>query len=49
MVGVGVDTTFFKGGCRLVQGDMVLARGVWLGTLYKLDVTTQVMGSSNAV
>jgi hypothetical protein len=29
-----VDTTFSKGGCRLVQGTMVLAKGVHLGTSY---------------
>jgi hypothetical protein len=28
---------------------MVLAKGFWIGTLYKLDVTTQFMGSGNVV
>jgi hypothetical protein len=33
----------------MVQGDMVLAKGVWLRTLYKLDVVSQVRGSGNVV
>ena len=47
MVDASVDIIFSKEGCRLVQGDMVLAKGVWLETLYKLDVATQVMGNGN--
>ena len=47
MVDASVDIIFSKEGCRLVQGAMVLAKGVWLGTLYKLDVATQVMGNGN--
>jgi hypothetical protein len=37
MIDAGVDTIFSKGGCRWVQGAMVLANVVRLGTLYKLD------------
>jgi hypothetical protein len=48
MVDRGVDRVFFIGACRLVQGSMVLAKCVQLGALYKLDVTSQVMGSSSA-
>ena len=48
MVDARVDRFFFIGACRLVQGAMVLAKVVRLGALYKLDVTTQVMGSGSA-
>jgi hypothetical protein len=32
----GVKTIFEKETCRMVQGEMVLLKGVWFGTLYKL-------------
>jgi hypothetical protein len=48
MVDAGVDRFFFIGACILVQGDMVLAKVVRLGALYKLDATTQVMDSGSA-
>ena len=48
MVDAGVDRFSFIGACILVQGDMVLAKVVRLGALYKLDATTQVMGSGSA-
>ena len=48
IVDEGVHTLFFNGGCRLVRGAMVLAKVVQLGAFYKLDATTQVMGSGSA-
>jgi hypothetical protein len=33
---VGLDTIFGKNTCKMVRGTMVLMRGVWCGTLYKL-------------
>jgi hypothetical protein len=44
MVDAYVDTIFSKGGCRFDLGAMVLFKGVRFGTLYKLDMITQVMG-----
>ena len=32
----GVKTVFEKNTCKMVRGSMVLMRGVWIGTLYKL-------------
>ena len=32
----GVKTVCGYGGCRIVQGSLVLMRGVWYGTMYKL-------------
>ena len=32
----GVKTMCGYGGCKMVRGSMVLIRGVWYGTLYKL-------------
>jgi hypothetical protein len=33
----GLKTIFEKETCRMVQGAMVLLKGVWIGTLYKLQ------------
>jgi hypothetical protein len=32
----GVKTIFEKETCRMVQGAMVLLKGVWFGSMYKL-------------
>jgi hypothetical protein len=32
----GVKTIFEKETCKMVRGAMVLLKGVWFGTLYKL-------------
>jgi hypothetical protein len=37
---VGEKTIFKKETCRMVQGEMVLLKGVWFGTLYKLQGIT---------
>ena len=36
MADVGVKIVFEKGRCKMIQGEMVLMRGVQYGTLYKL-------------
>jgi hypothetical protein len=36
----GVKTIFEKETCRMVRGEMVLLRGVWFGTMYKLQKIT---------
>jgi hypothetical protein len=36
MSDAGVHIIFEKETCKMVQGAMVLMRGVWIGTLYKL-------------
>jgi hypothetical protein len=37
---VGVKTIFEKETCRMVRGTMVLLKGVWFGTLYKIKGIT---------
>ena len=44
MEDAGVDIVFGKGTCKMVRGEMVLMRGVWCGTLYKLLGSTILMG-----
>jgi hypothetical protein len=41
---VGVDTVFGKNTCKMVQGEMVLMRGVQCGTIYKLLGRTYTNG-----
>jgi hypothetical protein len=36
----GVKTMFEKQTCRMVRGEMVLLKGFWFGTLYKLQGST---------
>jgi hypothetical protein len=36
MSDAGVHTLFQKDSCKMVKGAMVLMKGVWIGTLYKL-------------
>jgi hypothetical protein len=44
-----VDTIFGKGTCKMVQGAMVLMRGVQCGTLYKLLGSTYTNGCNSFV
>jgi hypothetical protein len=36
MTDAGVHTLFHKESCKMVRGVMVLMKGVWIGTLYKM-------------
>ena len=40
----GVDIVFGNNTCTMVRGAMVLMRGVWCGTLYKLLGSTYTNG-----
>jgi hypothetical protein len=46
---VGVKTIFEKETCRMVQGTMVLLKGVWFGTLYKLQGRTISDGCNSSI
>ena len=37
---MGVQIVFLSDGCKMTRGSMVLAKGVRMGTLYKLDACT---------
>ena len=43
----GVKTLFGDGGCKMVRASMVLMRGFWYGTLYKLLGKTIIDGYNN--
>jgi hypothetical protein len=45
----GVKTLFEKETCRMVQGAMVLLKGVWFGTLYKLKGSTISDGCNSSI
>jgi hypothetical protein len=45
----GVDTLLGKGTCKMVRGEMVLMRGVWCGTIYKLIKSTYTNGCNNSI
>ena len=45
----GVKTVFEKDTCKMVWGALVLMRGVWIGTLYKLQGSTIVGGCNSSV
>jgi hypothetical protein len=45
----GVNIVFGKNTCKMVRGAMVLMRGVWCGTLYKLLGNTYTNGCNNYV
>ena len=45
----GVKTVFEKDTCKMVQGALVLMRGVRIGTLYKLQGSTVVDGCNSSV
>jgi hypothetical protein len=45
----GVKTIFEKETCRMVRGEMVLLKGVWFGTLYKLQGRTSIDGCNSSI
>jgi hypothetical protein len=45
----GVKTIFEKETCTMVRGSMVLLKGVWLGTLYKLQGSTISDGCNSSI
>jgi hypothetical protein len=45
----GVKTIFEKETCRMVRGAMVLLKGVWFGTLYKLQGSTISDGCNSSI
>ena len=45
----GVKTVFEKDACNMVQGALILMRGVWIGTLYKLLGSIFINGCNNYV
>ena len=45
----GVKPMFEKDTCKMVQGALVLMRGVWIGTLYKLQGSTVVDGCNSSM
>jgi len=45
----GVKTVFEKDTCKMVQGEFILMRGFWIGTLYKLQGSTVIDGCNNFV
>ena len=44
-----VKIVFEKETCRMVQGEMVLLKGVWIGTLYKLQGSTISNGFNSSI
>jgi hypothetical protein len=49
MSGVEVHTLFHKDSCNMVRGAMVLMKGVWIGTLYKLLGIFYSIGCNNII
>jgi hypothetical protein len=49
MEDAGVKTIFEKGTCRMVRGAMVLMKGVWFGTRYKLLGSTISDGCNSSI
>ena len=45
----GVKIVFEKDACKMVRGALVLMRGVWIGTLYKLQGSTIIDGCNISV
>jgi hypothetical protein len=45
----GVKTIFEKETCRMVRGEMVLLKGVWFGTLYKMQGSTISDGCNSSI
>jgi hypothetical protein len=45
----GVKTIFEKETCRMVRGAMVFMKGVWFGTLYKLQGSTISDGCNSSI
>jgi hypothetical protein len=46
---VGVKTIFEKETCRMVQGEMVLLKGFWFGTLYNFQGSTISDGCNSSI
>ena len=46
---VGVKIVFEKDTCKMVQGALILMRGVWIGTLYKLQGIIVVDGCNSSM
>ena len=44
-----VKTVFEKDTCKMVRGALILMRGVWIGTLYKLQGSTVVDGCNSCM
>ena len=44
-----VKTVFEKDTCKMVRGALILMRGVWIGTLYKLQGSTVVHGCNSSM
>ena len=49
MSDVGVHTIFEKEKWKMVWGEMVLMRGVWCGTMYKLLWRTVIDECNNSI
>jgi transposase InsO family protein len=49
MEDAGVKPIFEKGTCRMVRGEMVLMKGVWFGTLYKMLGSTISDGCNSSI
>jgi hypothetical protein len=45
----GVKMVFEKETCRMVRGEMVLLKGVWIGTMYKLKGSTISDGCNSSI
>ena len=43
---VGIKIVFEKDTCKMVRGALVLIQGIWIGTLYKLQVSLLLMGAT---
>jgi hypothetical protein len=46
---VGVKILFEKETCRMVRGEMVLLKGVWIGTLYNMQGRTISEGCNSSI
>eukprot|EP00253_Pinus_taeda_P018684 PITA_18684 len=49
VIAIGVKTVFEKDTCKMVQAELVLMRGVHIGTLYKLQGSTVVDGCNSSM
>ena len=45
----GIKPIFEKETCRMVQGEIVLLKGVWIGTMYKFQGTTIINGCNTSI
>jgi len=49
MDGASVKIVFEKDTCKMAGGALVLMRGFWIGTLYKLLGNTLISGCNNSL